>query len=386
MSKDILGAKIRDLQTATYISDETGSRSTAIAKLESLERTSLSNAVKIARTLERNSATTALAAAAKSWEERSGVAALAAAAKSWDERSGMKALAAAAKSWEERSGVAASAAAAKSWNERSGMKALAAAAKSWEERSGVAALAAAAKSWDERSGMKALAAAAKYWENNQSFKAALAATRSLGANASLKELAESALSLNRWGITESLTVEAVLDELATRATISFEQEEQEPSQLLPEDDEQTSRQSDKNSAAVSASKKALRGMPTWALWFWLYFVAPIAFVTVHWESARQGLVDINARLPQTESISEIRNFIRTELSGKPGDIRLIKGNQVRLREGPGMKYEVLLTLPRDAIVTVLDKENRTWLYVSYEHHGYMVDGYVSNKFLKKIQK
>ncbi|WP_152553845.1 SH3 domain-containing protein [Bordetella bronchiseptica] len=322
MSKDILGAKIRDLQTATYISDETGSRSTAIAKLESLEKTSLPNAVKIARTSERNSATTALAAAAKSWEERSGVA----------------------------------------------------------------ALAAAAKSWDERSGMKALAAAAKSWENNQSFKAALAATRSLGANASLKKLAESALSLNRWGITESLTVEAVLDELATRATISFEQEEQEPSQLLLEDDKQTSRQSDKNSAAVSASRKALRGMPTWALWFWLYFVAPIVFVTVHWESARQGLVDINARLPQTESISEIRNFIRTELSGKPGDIRLIKGNQVRLREGPGMKYEVLLTLPRDTIVTVLDKENRTWLYVSYEHHGYLVDGYVSNKFLKKIRK
>ncbi len=331
------GTKIRDLETTTYFSNETRSQSAAMAELESLEKNSLTNAVKIARTLEDHSATTTLAAAANSWDEHSG------------------------------------------------MTALAAAAKSWEERSGLAAMAAAAKSWDERSGMKTLAAVARYWEDNQSFKAALTATRSLGANARLKELAESALPLGRWGITESLTLEAVLDELATRATIPFEQEEQEPSQLLLDDDKQTSRQLNKNSAAASEPRKTLRGMPTWALWFWLYVVAPIVFVTVNWESARQGLADINARLPQTESIAEIRNFIRTELSGKPGDIRLVQGNQVGLREGPGMKYDVLMTLPRDAIVTVLDKENRTWLYVSYEHQGYMVDGYVSNKFLKKIR-
>lgn len=112
----------------------------------------------------------------------------------------------------------------------------------------------------------------------------------------------------------------------------------------------------------------------------------MASVIVHWEDLRQGLVDLNARFPQTESFAEVRNFIRTELAGKPGDIRLVKGSDVRLRLEPSMKSEVILLLPSDAPVIVLDKENRTWLFVSYEHQGYIVDGYVSTKFLKKVRR
>ncbi|MCY1557995.1 hypothetical protein D9M68_948910 [compost metagenome] len=112
----------------------------------------------------------------------------------------------------------------------------------------------------------------------------------------------------------------------------------------------------------------------------------MVFVVVNWESARQGLADLNARLPQTESFAGIRNFIRSEFTGKPGDIRLVKGINVRLRTGPSLKSDIILNLPPDALVVVLSKEDSTWLFVSYEHQGYMLDGYVSTKFLKKLRK
>lgn len=268
--------------------------------------------------------------------------------------------------------------------------AMAAAARSYEESPAMKAMAAAARSWEENPAMKAMAAAASAWESNPAFKAAVAAAQSLPAHPRMRELAESTLALDRWGVSGALTVDAVLDELATRTVNPLEQTAEEPNQLPQEGEYQSSLGlADLYSIEVvtdTAPKQSLKGMPTWALLFWLYIVAPLVFVTVNWDSAREGLADMNARLPRTESLAEIRNFIRTELAGKPGDIRLVKGSNVRLREGPGMKSCVILLLPPDAIVVVLGKEDRTWLYVSYEHQGYMIDGYVSTKFLKKVRK
>ena len=48
-----------------------------------------------------------------------------------------------------------------------------------------------------------------------------------------------------------------------------------------------------------------------------------------------------------------------------------------------MKSDVLLHLPKESVVVVLAKEDRTWVLVSYEHQGFMIDGYVSNTYLKK---
>jgi len=127
-------------------------------------------------------------------------------------------------------------------------------------------------------------------------------------------------------------------------------------------------------------------IPTWFLVLWLNFIFFAGFLLVEWDSVRANLVDMNARLPQSESFFEVRNFIRTELAGKPGDVRLVMGTDVRLREGPGMKSDVIMLLPRYAPVVVLGKEDRNWLFVSYEHEGYVIDGYVSTKLLKKVRK
>lgn len=122
-------------------------------------------------------------------------------------------------------------------------------------------------------------------------------------------------------------------------------------------------------------------------WNWSAFptilLCMILQVLIEWESVRMSLVDINARLPATESVSEVREFIRTELAGKPGDFRIVTGSHVALRVAPSMKSDVILRLPYQAIVVVLEKEDRTWRYVSYELNGFVIDGYVSSKFLKK---
>lgn len=114
-------------------------------------------------------------------------------------------------------------------------------------------------------------------------------------------------------------------------------------------------------------------------------MAAVGFVT-DWDDIRNGLVDLNERLPQTESMSELRHYIRTELASKPGDVRIVSGWDVALRAEPSMKSEVILRLPYQEVVKVLGKEDRTWLYVSYLHKDYVITGYVSTRYLKKARR
>jgi len=127
-------------------------------------------------------------------------------------------------------------------------------------------------------------------------------------------------------------------------------------------------------------------IPTWFIRFVLQLLLRSIELMAQWEDLRESVVDLNARLPQTESPSTIRNFIRKELAGKPGDIRLVTGSDVNFRFDPSSKSEVILKLPKNAIVVVQGKEDRTWLLVSYEVKGYWIDGYVSTKYLKKVRK
>ncbi|MGY2337659.1 hypothetical protein ACW9HW_00210 [Pseudomonas sp. SDO5532_S415] len=307
---------------------------------------------------------------------------------SWADTSATRAMAV-AKSWEESPTAKAMAAAVRSWEDNPTAKAMAAAVRSWEDNPTAKAMAAAVRSWEESPAMKAMAASTA-WKGNSAFKAAIAAVKSLEAYPRMRELAGPTLTLATWGFSGEVTVDAVLEELATRTNTPFEQTAEEPNELLQKGERRSPLElADVSSVDVAsdpASNQSLNGIPTWILLFWLYIVAPLVFVMVNWESARVGLADLNARLPQTESLAEIRKFIRTEIAGKPSDVRLVKGKNVRLRERPGMKADVILLLPPDAIVVVLGKEDRNWLYVSYEHQGYMIDGYLSTKFLKKVRK
>lgn len=136
---------------------------------------------------------------------------------------------------------------------------------------------------------------------------------------------------------------------------------------------------------LTKSRK-LAPVPTWILIALINSLILSAYVLENWDAIRLSIVDINARVPNTETFSEARKYIRMELAGKPGDVRLVSGKNVNLREDPGMKSRIILSLPENSPVIVLGKEDRTWLYVSYEHQGYWIDGYLSTKHLKKIRK
>ncbi|RUF08906.1 SH3 domain-containing protein [Pseudomonas aeruginosa] len=342
------------------------------------------------KAFDMNSGMATASAALKAFDMGSSLLTTSAALRALDMSSSMSAAAAALRPLDLNSGISAASAALRSLDLNSGISAAAAALKSLDLSSGMSAAVAALRSLDLNSGMLAATAALRSLDLNSGMLAATAALRSLDLNPRISSAAAAALAFEKWGLNEAPTVDAVLDELATRSAEPAKQPAKE-SQLLFESGETQSSLGlgDEYQGKVVSSttpKNSLTEIPTWALLVWLYILIPMASVIVHWEDLRQGLVDLNARFPQTESFAEVRNFIRTELAGKPGDIRLVKGSDVRLRLEPSMKSEVILLLPSDAPVIVLDKENRTWLFVSYEHQGYIVDGYVSTKFLKKVRR
>ncbi|WP_156114982.1 SH3 domain-containing protein [Pseudomonas sp. ML96] len=386
--------------------------------------------------VEDNPTVRAMRAAVRSWEESPAIKAMQAAARSLDENPALKAMQAVARSWEQSSTMAAMRAASISLEANSNLKVLQDAVRSWEESSSMKAIRAAAKlqagnptlmamqdavrSWEESPSTQAMRAFARSQEENPTLMSMAAAVRSLerqSSHTALKVIkgvagawglspefksavalaqtfflhpdqgisADPTTAVSGLGLSPGLTVDAVLDELASRASQPSEPQIAEVSPPLAEEVREST-STTRETSPPSPQAQSLSTAPTWLLLVWLWFVAPTLMLIVHWEDARQGLADINARLPQTESLKVVRDFIRIELAGKPGDIRLVHGKGVHLREAPGMKGAILLHLPPEAVVVVLEKVDRTWLFVSYEHQGYMVDGYVSTKFLKKVRK
>ncbi|WP_044870081.1 SH3 domain-containing protein [Pseudomonas sp. LFM046] len=126
---------------------------------------------------------------------------------------------------------------------------------------------------------------------------------------------------------------------------------------------------------------ASNSIPTW-VWFFLLMLLQ---VLVNWNVAREGLADILGRLPPNGVLAELRKELRVQLSGKPGDYRLVKGDRVNLRAGPSMKAEALIQLNKGDLVAVLGKEDRTWLNVLYKKDGVLIEGYMSTKYLKRTR-
>ena len=263
------------------------------------------------------------------------------------------------------------------------LKQIAEQTKAWGDNVQLRQIAEQAKAWSDNAQLRQIAEQAKAWGDNAQLRQIAEQARAWSDNAQLRQIALQTLP-------GSLTFHELLSELVARSAGSMEQP---PSVSIPDhvtaDAESSVSIGDYYTGEIIPSPKTkpvLSEIPSWLLYLWLICILPALHVLNNWEAMRISLVDINARLPQTSSFSDIRRFIRSNLAGKPGDIRLVAGSDVRLRVAPGMKSAVILTLPKNAPVVVLGKEDRTWLYVSYEHEGFVLDGYVSTKFLKRTRK
>ncbi|RRV40873.1 SH3 domain-containing protein [Pseudomonas sp. o96-267] len=275
-------------------------------------------------------------------------------------------------------------ASAKAFELSPSMKATIDAAKVFEQSTSMKAIAAAAKAFELSPSMKATIDAAKVFEQSTSMKAMVAAAKVLADTDS------SLLAPDKWWSASTLALNEVVHEFVARATDHVENTPVPTDQPQPDAGVESALGiSDSFYGEVvlpTPPSRPLVDVPTWVLIVWMWVFLPTLLLIANWESAREGLADLNARLPQTESLANVRNFIRTELAGKPGDFRLVTGSNVRLRAAPGMKSDVLLLLPRDSVVVVHGKEGRTWRLVSYEHQGYMIEGYVSTAYLKKVKR
>lgn len=70
------------------------------------------------------------------------------------------------------------------------------------------------------------------------------------------------------------------------------------------------------------------------------------------------------------------NFDRAALKG----FRVITANTLNFRESPGMKSEIVTTLPVGTLVEVIDKSDRSWLLVEVEIDGVLEQGWISRRY------
>lgn len=60
--------------------------------------------------------------------------------------------------------------------------------------------------------------------------------------------------------------------------------------------------------------------------------------------------------------------------------RVITANTLNFRESPGMKSEIITTLPVGTLVEVIDKSDRSWLLVEVEINGILEQGWISRRY------
>ncbi|SEN48350.1 hypothetical protein SAMN04487857_11858 [Pseudomonas sp. ok272] len=336
---------------------------------------------------------------AKAWGDSTQLRQIAEQAKAWGNDPRLKHLAEQTKAWGSNTQLKQLAEQAKAWGNDPRLKHLAEQTKAWGSNTQLKQLAEQAKAWGNDPRLKHLAEQAKAWGSDPQLKQLSEEINAWGSSTQLKQLAEQAKTWGNNGklrqiaeqtLTWGLTFDVVVGELVARSGKSGEVSttELKPNQEFADIEGSVSIEDYFIGGVIStpSSTPVLSIIPTWILYLWMICFAPALVVLTNWEAVRTGLVDINARMPQTKSIAEFRRFIHSNLAGKPGDIRLVTRSDVRLRMAPGMKSTVIMTLPQYAPVIVLGKEDRTWLYVSYEHEGFLIDGYISTKFLKRIRK
>ncbi|MET0778582.1 MAG: SH3 domain-containing protein [Pseudomonas mandelii] len=109
-----------------------------------------------------------------------------------------------------------------------------------------------------------------------------------------------------------------------------------------------------------------------------------------WNDFRESVCDLQQRLGAFDSLAQARKLVRSALCDVPAaltdNFRLTKKEGVNLREGPGMKAEVIMTLPKFAPLELIDSTNRDWLLVTYKHEGLEIEGWVSRKYVRSASK
>ncbi|ELK1249872.1 SH3 domain-containing protein [Citrobacter freundii] len=105
------------------------------------------------------------------------------------------------------------------------------------------------------------------------------------------------------------------------------------------------------------------------------------------------LIEINRVEKYFESIIDKKPVTRTDILKENKNIdwdslnnfRIITGENVRLREKPSMKSEVIETIGKNTVVAILDKSGRQWLYVQVQSGDELITGWITRTYTKPIK-
>lgn len=107
-------------------------------------------------------------------------------------------------------------------------------------------------------------------------------------------------------------------------------------------------------------------------------------------AARQELCFFRPKIAPMLTANQAGKAVRNFLCEKdvPAELlqgyRLVNGDDVRLREGPGMKHRIIsVSIPDRSVLEVLDSGNRDWLHVSVVGED-GVEGWISRKYTHRL--
>src|SRR5690606_18780803 len=102
-----------------------------------------------------------------------------------------------------------------------------------------------------------------------------------------------------------------------------------------------------------------------------------AYVMTNAIESRKETVAITTTSEAKAFVKELNeNFDHAALKG----FRVITANTLNFRENPGMKSEIITTLPVGTLVEVIDKSDRSWLLVEVEIDGILEQGWISRRY------
>lgn len=99
-----------------------------------------------------------------------------------------------------------------------------------------------------------------------------------------------------------------------------------------------------------------------------------------WQQAQK----VQISLREKETPAEIKSYTRKPIPGINKNLlkgyRVVTGADVHLRKDPSMKSDIITTLTRGQLLAVLDKSNRSWIFVKVEIEREEFVGWVSRRY------
>lgn len=117
---------------------------------------------------------------------------------------------------------------------------------------------------------------------------------------------------------------------------------------------------------------------------WLFYFIVLPFLVN--AAASIALERFNEKVAATAEVTTSREAKRLARCDTSLDreifagCRVVTGTRLRLRTEPGMKSEIITTLPLGKLVVVLDSSERAWLNVEVDLDGGVIEGWVARRY------